>query len=187
MKTILPHVRIVVAMLLLCGALQGIAHAAPKNADETQVKAAFLYKFLGYVEWPPRVFASADTALIVGVMDDEALADNLTLIAATRTVGSRPVVVRKLRHGDSLGGLHALFIGRAAEARLGDILVAAKGQPILTVTESAQGLTLGSNINFIVVDNRLRFDVAPPPATADGMKISARLLAVARKVMAGSS
>ena len=80
-----------------------------------------------------------------------------------------------------------LFIGRSDSGRLAEILAAAQGRALLTVTESEEGLELGSMINFVVVEDKVRFDVAPPPAESGNLKISARLLGVARKVVSKSS
>jgi uncharacterized protein DUF4154 len=153
---------------------------------EYRIKAAFLYKFGGYIEWPERAFARADSPIAIGVMGADALADELAEIVAGRNVNGRPVSVRKLRAGDSIAGLHVLFIGRSDSGRLPEILAAAKGRPLLTVTESEQALDLGSVINFVVVDDKVRFDVALVPAEQGSLKISARLLAVARKVVKAS-
>lgn len=162
-------------------------HTAKAQVNEAQVKSAFLYKFAGYIDWPPRALPNPDSALVIGVLGAETIADNLAQFAATRSIGGRPIEVRKLRRGDSLSGLHVLFIGGSDNSRLAEILAATKGQPVLTVTESEQALALGSVINFVVVDDKVRFDVAPPPSDPGNLKVSARLLAVARKVVAGNS
>ena len=160
---------------------------ADAPADEYRVKAAFLYKFGGYVEWPDSSFARADSPLAIGVMGADALADELAQLVVGRTVAGRRVTVRKLRPGDSIEGLHVLFIGRADSGRMGGVLAAARGRALLTVTEAEDALELGSTINFVLVDDKVRFDVAPPPADSGSLKISARLLAVARKVVSKSS
>ncbi len=139
------------------------------------------------VEWPDRSFARADSPVAIGVIGADALADELAQIVSGRNVNGRPVLVRKLRPSDPIAGLHVLFIGRVDRGRLAEILAAAKGQALLTVTESEEGLELGSMINFVVVENKVRFDVAPPPSESDNLKISARLLGVARKVVPRSS
>jgi hypothetical protein len=163
------------------------AAQADAQADEYRVKAAFLYKFGSYIEWPGHVFSSTDSPLAIGVMGADALADELAQIVSGRSVNSRSVQVRKVRPGDSIAGLHVLFIGRADSGRLAGVLAAARGRALLTVTESDDALELGSTINFVVVDDKVRFDVAPPPAESGNLKISARLLAVARKVVAKPS
>src|SRR5713101_3498199 len=172
-------------------AAAGVASSRPAQADtqadEYRVKAAFLYKFGSYIEWPSESFARADSPVAIGVIGADALADELAQIVSGRNVNGRPVLVRRLRPGDPIAGLHVLFIGGVDRGRLAEILAAAKGQALLTVTESEEGLELGSMINFVVVENKVRFDVAPPPSESDNLKISARLLGVARKVVSRSS
>src|SRR6267143_815646 len=102
-------------------------------------------------------------------------------------VAERELRARKLRPGDPIAGLHVLFIGGSDTGRLAEILAAARGRALLTVTESEGGLELGSMINFVVVEDKVRFDVAPPPPESGNLKISARLLGVARKVVSKSS
>ncbi len=177
----------VFSVVIAAGILCPRPAQADAQADEYRVKAAFLYKFGGYVEWPDRSFARADSPIAIGVMGADALADELAQIVSGRNVNGRPVLVRRLRPGDPIAGLHVLFIGRVDRGRLAEILAAAKGQALLTVTESEEGLELGSMINFVVVENKVRFDVAPPPPESDNLKISARLLGVARKVVSRSS
>jgi hypothetical protein len=182
-------------LLLTCFllvALVGFRSVKAETADrpdavEQQVKAAYLYKFGSYVEWPEKTFASPDSPLRIGVIGADALADELGKMAVGRTVNGRPVTVHKLRREDAVTGLNVLFIGSStSNGRLSEILAAVKGQPILTVTESDDALAVGGMINFIVVDGKLRFEVAPKTAGLGRLSISARLLAAAYKV-AGAS
>ncbi len=187
--------RVVTRLLRACalsiGVAAGVAGPRPAQADaqadEYRVKAAFLYKFGSYIEWPGGSFARADSPVAIGVMGADALADELAQIVAGRNVNGRPVLVRKLRPGGPIAGLHVLFIGGSDSGRLAEILAAARGRALLTVTESEEGLELGSMINFVVVEDKVRFDVAPPPPESGNLKISARLLGVARKVVSKSS
>jgi hypothetical protein len=183
--------RLLRACALSIGVAAGVAGPRPvqadAQADEYRVKAAFLYKFGSYIEWPSESFARADSPVAIGVMGADTLADELVQIVAGRNVNGRPVRVRKLRPGDPIAGLHVLFIGRTDSGRLAEILAAAKGRALLTVTESEEGLELGSMINFVVVEDKVRFDVAPPPSESGNLRISARLLGVARKVVSKSS
>jgi hypothetical protein len=176
-------------LLALAFALAPAGAAAQDEARpaEVRVKAAFLYKFCDFIEWPPGAFAAPDSAFTIGVMGADALADELAQVVAQRSVRGRPVVVRKLRRGAPLAGLHMLFVGGRDGGRLPEILAAARGQPTLTVTEAEDAEDPGSVINFVLVADKVRFDVALPPAEAGGLRISARLLAVARRVLAGAS
>ena len=150
---------------------------------ETQIKAAFLYKFGGFVEWPAAAFTRADSTFTIGVLGADGVAAELERLVAGRTVHGRAIAVQKLKRGESFAGLHLLFIGQTETARLADILAAAKGHPVLVVTETEDALARGSMINFITVDDKVRFDVALPQAERGQLRISSRLLAVARKVI----
>ena len=163
--------------------------AAPAGAQtidppdvERQVKAAYLYKFGSYVEWPERAFSTTDNTIKVGVIGASALADELNQMVAGRTINGRQISVRKLRAGESLSAFNILFIGNSSNDRLAEILATTRGQPILTITESEDGLAQGSIINFVLVDGKVRFEVAPKTAHQGSLNISARLLAVAFKV-----
>lgn len=170
-------------LLLACVALPVIALA--NRTAEAQIKAAFLYKFGGFVEWPVQAFERPDSPFTIGVLGADAVATELERVVPGRTVQGRPIAVRKVKRGESLAGLHLLFVGVAESARIGEMVVGLKGRPLLLVTESEDALAQGSMINFVAVENKVRFDVALPPAERGHLKISARLLAVARKVIPG--
>lgn len=169
-------------LAVICLALPSWAQTELR-ATEVQVKAAFLYKFGAYVEWPSQAFPAPGTPFTIGVLGADAVAEELEQITAGRMVHGRPVAVRRLKRGDSLAGMHVLFVGQAA--RLAEILTSAKAQPLLVVTDAADGLPNGSIINFVPVENKLRFDIAVATAERMQLRISSRLLAVARKVVPG--
>jgi hypothetical protein len=174
-------VSLLAVLLVTLAQSVGLAQA-DVPVGEYQVKAAFLYKFLGYVEWPGRPSLGPEDRLMVGVMGADALAEEFSQIIGGRRVNGRAVAVRKLSPADSVANLHLLFLGRQVGAGATDIIAAANAQGVLTVTESEDALSLGSIINFVVEHDRLRFDIALQQAESANVKISSRLLAVARKV-----
>ena len=153
---------------------------------EQRVKAAFLYQFASYVEWPAPSFAQPDTPLTIGVLGAETLAVELKQLVAGRAVGGHPVAVKEVKPGESLAGLHILFIGGAENGRLGQISQPGKQRPMLTVTETEGSLSRGSMINFVIVDRRVRFEVGLDSAEKSGLRLSSRLLAVAQQVRTGT-
>ncbi len=174
-------------LLALLLALPGAgAQAQTPGALERQVKAAYLYKFAGFVEWPEGSFAHPDSPLVIGVLSADALAEQLEQTVAGHTAGGRAIVVRKLRRGDALAGLHILFIGAMERAALQETLAASRSQAVLTVSDSDEAHALGSMINFVVADEKLRFEVALKPVASARMRISARMLSAAYKVQAAS-
>jgi hypothetical protein len=153
---------------------------------EHRVKAAYLLQFLSYVEWPPQAFEHADSPLVIGVVGAGELAAELAVMASDRRVNNRAILVRTLRASDPLEGLHAVFVARTETERMAARIAAADGLALLTVTETAPASELGGAINFVIAENRVRFDVAIRSAEQRKLKISSRLLAVARKVISES-
>jgi hypothetical protein len=160
---------------------------ASRPATEHAVKAAFLYKFLHFVEWPPPAFADAHSPLVIGVLGSEVLASELAVAVEGRTANGHPVMTRRLNKGDPVAGLHMLFVDRDHALQVHELLAAARGKPLLVVTESEESFAQGSTINFVLEDDKVRFDVAVGPAEAHGLRISSRLLAVARRVIPSPS
>lgn len=156
-------------------------HAGAEEALEASVKAAYLYKFLGYVDWPAGTFASPDAPHVVGVVGADDVHAELLRLVAGRQVNGRGLVVKRIASGDSLDGLQVLYIGRAARASA--LLPQLAGRPVLAVTDVPSGLVEGSALNFVLVQGRVRFEASLPAAERAGIKLSARLLAVAERVV----
>lgn len=156
------------------------------DSTEYHIKAAYLYKFASYVEWPATTFAQANTPFTIGILGAGTMAQALNGLKADHVINDRVINVKILRPNDALTGIHMLFVGAQESAHLKSLLPPVQGQPILIVTESAQALSHGSIINFIVVDERVRFEVSVPHAERNGLKISARLLGVAQHIETGA-
>jgi hypothetical protein len=174
-------------LVLLALALTPCLALAQSNPLERQVKAAYLYKFATFIEWPDGVFARGDSPLVIGVAGADALADDLERTVAGRTSNGHPLQVRRLRKGDSVAGLQMLFLSAQDKALAATLLAAARGQPVLTVTEADDGVGLGGMINFLIADERVRFEVALANASTARLRISARMLQAAYRVLPGAS
>ncbi|WP_426209058.1 YfiR family protein [Massilia sp. TWP1-3-3] len=158
------------------------AQAGTTTSLERKVKAAFLYKFLGYTDFPPGALGEAGAPLVIGVVDADELAAELTRIVSGRTVGAHPITVRVLREQDAPGGVHLLFVGGADALKVRNVLRSLAPAPVLLVTEAEDGLRQGSVINFRIVEERVRFDVSLGAAEKNSVKLSSRLLTVANQV-----
>ena len=181
-ETAVAHVRSLLLLaaaflqLLLCaGAAQG---AADEAIAERRIKAAYLYRFAGYVTWPDGVFAAPDSPLAIGIWGNDGLADDLAALVQLRTIDNRRIEVRRVREPESLAGLHVLFVGHARNARLAEAAAGSQSRATLVVTETPGALKQGSAINFVVVDGQIRFELSPEAAEKRGLKLSSRLLAV---------
>lgn len=158
--------------------------AAPVLAQERldqKLKAAYLYRFAAYVEWPEESFEGDDSPLVIGVAGSAEVSGQLAQIVAGRSVGGHPVEVRRVDRNSQLDGLHMLYL-TGERATVEHILGHARGKALLTVTDSEYGFALGSMVNFVVADNRLRFEVALRRVNTGRLRISSRMLAAAHKV-----
>jgi hypothetical protein len=153
---------------------------------ERKVKAAFLYKFLGYTEFPAAALGDAGAPVVIGVVDADELAAELSRIVSGRTVLSRPIAVKVLREQELPAGVHLLFVGGLDGQKVRSVLRAAQPAPMLLVSEAEDGLRQGSVINFRIVDERVRFDVSLEAAERHSVKLSSRLLTVANQVHKGA-
>lgn len=172
------------ALGLLLGLLLSLGVAANSDGAEAplekRVKAAFIYKFATYVNWPDGVFAAPDSPLVFGVLGDRSLADELGRAVSGRSIETHPLQVRLLRGSDDLTDVNVLFVGSGTG--LAEVLVATGAKPVLVVTEAESALSKGSVINFIVAEGRVRFEISAAGAEQRGLKLSSRLLTVAHNL-----
>jgi YfiR/HmsC-like len=168
---------------MACALVAGTAAGqAPLQPTEEGVKAAYLYRFLAHVEWPPAAFASPDAPLEIGVVGADEVSDELQRVVAGRQVNGRAVKARRLADDESVERLHMVFIGRAVRhpARLVERL---RGRPVLIVMEGASSLDAGAMLSLVPVGGRIRFEASPMLAERAGLKLGARLLALAERVV----
>jgi hypothetical protein len=180
----LAHLALVAATIVL--ALHGyiaasFAQTNAPAASERSVKAAFLYKFTEYVDWPATQ-ALWDSPFTIGVLGSGAFADEVLRLTEDRSVNQRFISVRRVNPNDALDDLQVLFIAADHRGKLSDLLSSARGRPILTVTESQGALAAGSIINFTVSGDRVRFEISLDAAQESQLKFDSRLLAVAQAI-----
>ena len=180
----------VLVLALVAGALLAapdLVHAAQTIAsyEESRVKAAYLVRFGQFVEWPPETFQKTGGAMVIGVVNSEAVLEGLRQLASNRAATGRPVTVREVKSSDDTANVHILFIGAAEGAGQAQHIAAVAGRPVLVVTESAEAIQQGATINFMVIDQRVRFEIAVAKAEQAGLVVSSRLLSVAARVHRG--
>ena len=154
-------------------------------ARERRVKAAFIFKFAGFVEWPETAFPQPFTAVTIAVIGDDELAAELSAITAGRAVEGRPLTIRKTRSLEAVADAHMVFVGRAEIARLPQLAKLARARPVLILTDAPNALAQGSMINFMLVERRVKFEIHLEEAERHGLKLSSRLLAIAQIVRRG--
>ena len=182
-----PHVRAVfrhtVGLAVLCTVLTaGLAAAAENEPLEFTVKAAYLSKFGLYVEWPNTAFSSASSAFNLCVVGEDPFGAELDKAAANQRIGSRPTVVRRLKTVDRDSACHILYIASADRRSIRQALETVQGGNVLVVSDAASQAAAGSIINFVIKDNRVRFDIDEEAAVKNVLAISSKLLGLALNV-----
>ncbi len=161
------------------------AQAQSVQAPEYEVKAAFLYNFAKFVEWPPPAFAQASAPLRICVLGQDAFGDTLSRIVQGKSISGRTIVNQRLQSPAQARPCHILFLGGSDPEALNQALQSTRDLPVLTVGESDDFLTLGGAINFVLEQERVRFEINLAAAEGHHLKLSSKLLAVARAVKSG--
>jgi hypothetical protein len=161
-----------------------LVHALPAPAEpyrEEVVKAAFLYRFTGFVEWPDQVLQSS-SRFTIAVIDGRGVAKELSRLLTQRAIKNMPARVTTVDSPLQVGDAQMLYIGPGFAGDLREVVDALAGKPVLIVTDHPRGLDVGGAVNFMLVDRRVRFEVSLPAAENAGIKVSSELLSVAARV-----
>ncbi len=171
-----------IAALLLIFA--GASHAQqPARPSEYQVKAAYLYNFGKYVEWPA---AAQNDSFPICVIGQDPFGPMLEAATAGGAIDGKLVVTRRISKMDGITGCRILFISGSEESRLREILDAVDSAAILTVSDIAGFCQRGGMIQFVFSANKVRFEVDLRPAGEAGLSLSSELLKVAVNVRRNS-
>jgi len=171
--------------LFLLGVCVLAAAAQGQSVTEYQVKAAFLFNFARFVEWPADAFPSADSALQICVLGQDPFGREFEQVIVDKTVSGHRI---EIAHPDGVPQARScqiLFIAASEKARLASILQRLKGTSVLIVGDTPGFAALGGAINFVIDDGRVRFEINLKAAELAHLKISARLLTVAKVVLNG--
>jgi hypothetical protein len=171
----LPHVAALMFLALL-GVAVDPAPGASRATREYDLKAAFLYNFAQFVEWPADAFPSADAPFVIGIVGADPFGQSLDEIVAGETVHGHPIVVRRWRTLEDMGPAHVLFISRGQAAHLGNLADAVDDRSVLTVGDGDDFATHGGIIGFVVAGNHLRLVINVARARAANLTISSQLL-----------
>lgn len=185
------------AALLTATTLRGRARApAPSAPLEYEVKAAFLFRFAQFVEWPADTFKEPNEPFTYCTMGEDPFHGALERTLAGKTIGQRPLRVQHLSgagaganpgvnpNAGKIGECQVLFVGAPADRKhIAETLAGTASLPILTVGEADQFAENGGAIGFCTEDNKIRFEVNLDAAGKAGLKISAKLLALAKTVL----
>ena|SRR5579864_8170275 len=168
-----------VLILLLGTVLRAPADGLP--FEEYQVKAAFLYNFAKFVEWPPEAFKDSNDRISICVLGKNPFDSLLTDAVEGKTVGTRRFTVSVLSNVADARACHILFVSAPQRKPAKDLLEEANNRYLLTVGESSDFLAGGGVINLRVQDSRVRIEINREAAAGAKLRISSRLLSLAEE------
>jgi hypothetical protein len=176
-----PSALLRAALLLMAGALSSLSWGQAQ-VSEQELKAALVFNFARYIEWPDRVFASRESPMVLCVIGHDRFGTSFTALEGRKLQG-RSV---KVRSGIAIEDSHAcqvVFIAEASERQLQQILHSLAGQPVLTVSDIEGFIDSGGAIGIVPGEQRLQFEVNRDTLDRAQLKASAQLLKLARAVL----
>jgi hypothetical protein len=150
---------------------------------EYAIKAGFLFQFSRYVTWPRQVFPAAGKPFVIGIYGADPFGDVLTKIALRKKVDGQPIEIRHVTSVHEVLACQILFIPKTVPLREQTaVLRASTDLPVLVVGETDDFVERGGNIQFFVEDNRVRFAIGEKSHLRDDLKVSSKLLTLARMI-----
>lgn len=157
----------------------------PLAAPEYQLKAAFLFNFMQFVQWPAAAFAGGASPMVIAVLGEDPFGEQLDELVRGEKIRGRPIVVRRHARIEDVGQCQLLYINESNQRKLKAILAQLAQQPILTVSDAPDFTRHGGMINFVTQDNRVRLLINVNAATAAQLTLSSKLLRPAQIITAG--
>jgi len=178
-----------VVCLVLFGAIAfPVLGGSPSNDfSEYQVKAAFLFNFAKFVEWPASAYATGSSPVSICVLGDNPFSDSLEKAVAGQSTNGRPLVVRQVESPKEAGDCNMVFVCPSEQGHFTQIIGNLQGKSVLTVADADAFAEQGGMIQFYIENNRVRFEVNVNACTHAHLKVSSKLLALAKIVSGGAS
>jgi hypothetical protein len=165
--------------LILLMLISGTGRAQESRPTEYQIKAAFIFNFAKFIDWPAQALPQATSPLVIGILGENPFHDDLARTIRDKTIDDHPLVIKEFRSSAQTTNCHILFICTSEKNRLPEILRTLKGTSVLTVGETERFTEIGGMINFVFEGTKIRFQINNDAATSAGLKISSKLLRLA--------
>ena len=174
---------VLAGLVFLVLAVAPLASAQGGPPPEYDLKAAFLFHFGQFVQWPDKTFADFHAPLTIGIYGADPFHGDLEHIVAHQNINGHPVTVRQAVALSNMKDCNVIFISAGEQKNAATILTVLKGAAVLTVTEDMDHFSQsGLIINLFVEDDKVRFEINEKAAEAAGLKISPKLLSLARQL-----
>jgi hypothetical protein len=159
----------------------GGVRAQPTQPSEYQIKAAFLFNFAKFVEWPATALPRPTSPLVIGLLGPTPFGEDLARTIRGKSIDGHPLVIKEFSGPAEVTNCHILFISTSEKKRLPEILAALKGASVLTVGETERFAESGGMINFFLEGTKIRFQINQDAASQVGLKISSKLMSLASR------
>lgn len=169
-------------LLVMALALCLTGPAVAQRATVGGAKAAFLYNFARFTEWPETAFSTSSSPFVIGVAGDEGLRAAVDTVVKSKAVDGRALKTRNVKNAKDLADVQMLFVGGASGPRVADLLHALSGQPVLTVGDVDRFCDQGGMIAFLLDGNHMRFEIRFEATKQAGLKVSSRVLSLAKAI-----
>jgi YfiR/HmsC-like len=156
--------------------------AQSKAPSEYELKAAFLFNFAKFIEWPPGAFLDPKSPMILCTFHDDAFGVVLDEIVRAKAINGREIVVRQMKKAEALTACQVVFVGTAENKRLPELLEGLRGSTTLFVSDIPGSAERGGGIEFYLEDNKMRFSINVDAVQRAHLSISSKLLTLARIV-----
>jgi hypothetical protein len=173
---------VVCILAALCSINSPAAEIASKPPSEYEVKAAYLFNFAKFVEWQPDAFTVENPSFIIGILGNDPFGSIIDNTVAGNMVNDKKFIIKRFKSSAEVDFCHILFISSSEESRIAETLEKVSRKGILTVGDAKSFLDSGGIINFVLVENKVRFEINLGAAEKAGLKISSKLLKLATLV-----
>ncbi len=161
--------------------LSNNAASGEPAVTEYEVKAAYVFNFAKFVEWPSSAFPAKNSPITIGVIGNDEFGTLLGNIVKGKTIQDRPIIVRLLKWPADLHSVHMVFVSASEQKLLKQISEKLLDRPVLTVTETEEGLQARGIMNLIVEGGKVQFEIDIASAEKAHLQISSKLLRLARE------
>jgi hypothetical protein len=171
-----------VALVAVAAFLSAPVRAETRSPTEYQVKAAFIYNFAKYIQWPRPSGSDSNRPFVIGLIGKDPFGPVLDQVMNGQSMQERPVIVKRFERADDVVNCDVLFVSSSERKSLQKILDVLRRNPVLTVSDMDQFAERGGMIALTTENNRIRFELNVEAIDRAGLKAGSQLLRLARIV-----
>lgn len=183
MRGRLPRLQRWLALATLsCVIVAGRGAAADTPRSEYAIKAAYLYNFAMFVEWPADAFRTSDAPIVIGILGPDPFGSALEEMIENKRISKRRIVIERLHSAQDPSHCQILFITAPEGARASELAQQLRSVPVLVVDDGVSGNRRGAAVDFVVENNKVGFSINKDAVKRHRLTISSKMLGLAKSV-----